>query len=169
MIGRAVCSHRERTPTHCAGGGGAGAFPKVKEWISGIAHWNSNPQAAGQKWEPIRARHSRKFYDFEELKQVWEAAPDDMPLLQCFPDTNPANGGGLQPLSHVNKTNLRRRFNIENDFELMKHIANLHDGELRMAGEETWEMFPAPGGDHEDLFKHVFWHHQTVMEDGAPK
>ena len=54
--------------------------------------------------------------------------------------------GGLQPLSHVNKTNLRRRFNIENDFELMKHIANLHDGELRMVGEETWEMFPALAG-----------------------
>ena len=145
------------------------AIPTAREWISGIPHWNSNPAAAGKKWDPIRARQSRKFYYFEELKQVWEAAPDDMPLLQCFPDTNPANGGGLQPLSHVNKTNLRRRFNIENDFELMKHIANLHDGELRMVGEETWEMLPAPGGNHEDLFKYVFWHHQTVMQDGAPK
>ena len=84
-----------------------------------------------------------------------------MPLMQCFPDTNPANGG-LQALSHVNKQN--QCCQIKDNMELVKHIVSLHDGELRQVGEAVWELFPAPGGEHLDLFKAVFWHHQTITE-----
>ena len=143
-------------------------IPTASEWISGIPHWSENSQVRGQKWDPIRARHSRKFYYLSKLEQIWEAAPDDMPLTQCFPDSNPA-AGGLQPLSHVNKRNLFHKYNIINDFALVKHIANMHDGELRQVGEEVWDIFPAPGGNPTHILKPVFWHHQTIQEDGAPK
>ena len=89
-----------------------------------------------------------------------------MPLLKCVPDTNPALGG-LQVLSHVNRENLAKQYKMKDNMDLVKHIVNLHDGEVRQVGEESWVEFPACGGD--DIFKACFWHYQAVMEDGAPK
>ena len=67
-----------------------------------------------------------------------------MPLLKCVPDTNPALGG-LQVLSHVNRENLAKQYKMKDNMDLVKHIVNLHDGEVRQVGEERWEEFPASG------------------------
>ena len=69
----------------------------------------------------------------------------------------------------MNKRNLFQKYNIISDWALVKHIVNMHDGELRQVGEEAWEIFPAPGGNLTHILKPVFWHHQTIQEDGAPK
>ena len=43
----------------------------------------------------------------------------------------------------------------------IKHILTLHDGEVRLVGEDRWDPYPASGGD---IAKACFWPYQCCKK-----
>ena len=67
-------------------------------------------------------------------------------------------------MSAENMNRLARQLGVHTPYDLIKHICTLHDGEVRVVGEEHWLPFPAYG----EIHKACYWHFQTMSKDGAP-
>ena len=67
-------------------------------------------------------------------------------------------------MSAENLNRLARQLDVHTPYDLIKHICTLHDGEVRVVGEERWLPFPAYG----EIHKACYWHFQTMSKDGAP-
>ena len=141
----------------------ADPVPDPPDWVSGIPHYSSNASASGEPWPVLRSMHSRKMH---YLVKLTKAITEDynvnqIPLLRCFPDTNP-DRGFARPLSVFNLNNLRTAYNLKTPMDLVKHIFTLHDGEVRTCGEERWAAFPASGGPPVQA---CFWSYQFMKKD----
>ena len=86
---RVIADLYEKLPDWC------NSIPTAREWISGIPHWSENSQVRGQKWDPIRARHSRKFYYLSELEKIGKRL-----LMTCH--SRSASLTQTQPLAGFN-------------------------------------------------------------------
>ena len=142
----------------------ADPVPAPYDWVHGIPHHSSNTDHTGHLWHPLRAMHSRKMHYLARLD--WAVSPQStLPLVRCFPDTNPATGG-MKPICDENLINLMRTYNMTGPVDWVKHVFTLHDGEVRLVGEESWAEF----SPYEDLLPDVaFWSPQLMTQDGAPK
>ena len=138
----------------------ADPIPEPDDWIRGIPHHSSNPSASGENWSVLRSMHSRKMHYFAKLRTVLEPRPPVQKLLRCFPDLSPASGG-QQPLSEENKDRLIAAFGMKSEMDYIKHILTLHDGEVRLVGEDRWDPYPASGGD---IAKACFWPYQCCKK-----
>ena len=83
---------------------------------------------------------------FTKLRPILDHGPPVQKLLRCFPDLSPASGG-QQPLSQANQARLVETFKMKSEMDYIKHILTLHDGEVRLVGEDRWDPYPASGGD----------------------
>ena len=81
------------------------------------------------------------------------------------PDTRAS--GGMLALKEARWSLPRLEFGILTQAAWVKHLLNMHDGEVRFVGDTWWvdlRSFPASGGSHSVLLKR-FWHNQTMRTE----
>ena len=171
--------------------GHANPCPRPEEWFWGIHHKNVL-QDAQPKWEPVRAIQSNKQVCLDQLVEEMTAAIGATELggrlvrdrdgqatsawvfMEAFPDTSPKGSGGVRPLRDADWHLLWDAFRVRTEADFVKHLLNMHDGEVRFVGEPTWSEVPCtiacgpnPRWGTCSLFHSRFWHPQTMKTDSA--
>ena len=75
----------------------------------------------------------------------------------------------MLPLTEQSWGLLRTELGIESQVEWVKHLLNLHDGEVRFVGEPWWADMNgrASGGSLQSLYSPRLWHSQTLRTPQA--
>ena len=166
----------------------ANPLPSFEDWVWGIHHKSNREEHAGQLWEPVRAIHSNKMFCLKQLGEAMlaasgapepAAAEHALPVrerggrqrrglvfTEAFPDTR--DSGGVLPLEDSGWSMLRLEFGIYTHAAWVKHLLNMHDGEVRFVGDPWWKDCPASGGSGwvDPSVSHVkFWHSQTMRTE----
>ena len=133
----------------------ANPLPSAEEWALGINHKSDREDHAGQLWEPVPATHSNKHFCVRQLEGGMlaasgatepAAAAHDPPVrerggrerrglvfTEAFPDTRAS--GGMLALKEAGWSLMRLEFGILTQAAWVKHLLNLHDGEVRFVGD----------------------------------
>ena len=135
--------------------GYANPCPGPDEWFWGIHHKNVL-QDAQPKWEPVRAIQSNKQVCLDQLVEEMAAATGAteprgrlvrdrdgqatraLVFMEAFPDTSPKGSGGVRALTGAGWQRLWDAFRVRTEADFVKHLLNMHDGEVRFVGEPWW-------------------------------
>ena len=87
-----------------------------------------------------------------------------MAFAKAYPDTRET--GGVRALTDEGWEGLWRDLRISKESEFVKHLLELHSGEVRFVREPEWMDFPiSDGGFLFGVNHRRFWHSQTMRHD----
>ena len=142
----------------------ANPCPTSSDWYFGISHNNLLPENSGTLWDVVRAIASRKQFSFKELQDLCEwpvskrggGAGRALVFTEAYPDTRAT--GGVRSLTEAGWNGLYEDLGIQSEEECVRHLLNLHDGEVRFVGPPWW----AEMGPRDRVYHCRYWHAQTM-------
>ena len=84
-------------------------------------------------------------------------------FTEAFPDTR--DSGGVLALKEAGWSMLRLEFGILTHAAWVKHLLNMHDGEVRFVGDPWWAPLNPASGGSQSVFHSNFWHSQTMRTE----
>ena len=117
--------------------------------------------AASGAREPAAAEHA------PPLRERGGRERRGLVFTEAFPDTR--DSGGMLALNEAGWSMLRLEFGIPTQAAWVRHLLNLHDGEVRFVGDPWWvdvKLFRASGGSY-SVCNSTFWHSQTMHTENT--
>ena len=102
----------------------------------------------------MRAIASYKQSCLKKLESLLEEG--GLVFSEAYPDTRET--GGVRALTEAGWNGLEAEFGIRTELGFVKHLLNLHHGEVRFVGEPWWEIVEMT----RDLYHSRYWHAQTM-------
>ena len=139
----------------------ADPLPSPKQIVAGIPHKNRDKQDE-PLWEMVRALASRKMHYLKKLEELMARPGRELAFTKLYPNLQ-FDKKRLRPLDEVGQQWYVEHMDIDPDLKnYAKHIVAAHDGEVRLVGDWTWEVFPDADGQDFTVFHRNFWHYQFM-------
>ena len=103
--------------------------------------------------EPVQAWHTRKIHYQKaiEIEMERNKPYEDFPFTKRWPNLQFLDAWPVRELDAEAKTWYASNFGIDPDMKnYVKHMLNMHDGEVRLLGDHYWTALPAGWADWED-------------------